>query len=858
MVFSVLLLFITFPDVIFSNATLVSSAGYFAGLYGSPTSALYPERPGRALHHGLYDSGGALWQSDPMRRYMYHVLSGRESPYWNPYSAAGALGPETLVDQKFSPITVVAGSLGGTQRTADTSLLLFFGLSIYALYLTVALALGLSEGAAAMAGLVFLLNGFCVSNLGSNIVHAYILFPILLWSLISLVRRPSALSFALAVLGNVLILATTFLPVSAMTVFAVYILSGAFAIAAARVPGARWEGQALRLIALQAASLPVALLVLAPLYFPIVESELLVDSVGAYAKTFFFYPANFRNLIGIISPKHFWESYNAIDNRLFVGDAHIVAIGNYAFHLGIVPFVIAALAIPGKWSRASWVYLAAAVLFLVSVGRIYGVWPISDLVSHVYGLRNIGLQYFWTPVAIVWPLLVAYGFDAVAEQKTRILSLGAVYGFIVTAFVIAYFVYGFQAGQYLIQIWYLIFAVVVALVAAYLILRARRSAMRSAPIRWWQAALFALVFVELTFYMNHLRPTRNDDILVPSAMLTFLRGHIGTGRLANFGFSGIPPEYGSALRIPEVGTMTMSILPWYKQLFEQAFVLGPGREWETFATLSVPGKPLDLDDKILDLMAVNYLYVPASWKGHRDLLLHRCDLDRESSPRRRLNTALRMIGRCFLSGATPKLQEGRHPPDQGRQCYPVVYQDGFGAIHENRQACPRVYAVGRLVAFKGVPSHMGEKPCDVAFVEDPALLDEALKLGVASGRDGGQPPGARGHVQITKLRGAQVRFQVSLDAPAIVVVADTWHPNWRTIVNGKGVYTGRVNGAFRGIALPAGEHKVEMRYRPRSLDAAIAVSAGVLLLLSFFIYRQRVRAPLQSDAGKRLVSAGVP
>ena len=786
-----LLLLLTFPDVIFTGTTLVNSAGYFAGLYGTPMKSLYPERSGRSYHHGFNDSGGAVWQADPMRQYMGHLIFSGESPYWNPYSATGSLGPETLIDQKFSPITLTAAALGGDQRAADAALLLFFALSLYFLYVIVAIDLGLAEAAAVAAGLVFLLGGFNVANLGSNVVHAYVLFPLLLAALMALVRNPSPARFLPAVAANALILATTFLPIACLTFASVYALAIGYAMS-----GPQRFARAPLLTGLLCTSFLVALLIAAPLYFPIVESFSVVDSLEMYSNRQFF-PVSPLNLIGMISPKHWWESYTAIDPELL---ADPQALGNGAFHLGITPIMLAALGITSAAWRRSAVFTIAVLLFLLAVGRIFDVSPIASIIDQINGVRNLGCQYWWVMVAIAFPFLVAFGLDALGEADRRLLVLLPVYVLIAASLIAAYRLCGWREGRYLVQAWYVAVALLITVTAPYLIWRARRA---RAQAGIWKAALLALIFAELTFYMNHLRPLRNDSAQVPPAMLEMLKQNIGDYRLANFGPAGIPPEWGSAYGIPEVGSMNMSILPWYKNLFEKAFALRPDRTWGNFASLYFPANPAVINDPLIDVMAVKYLFIPAGWKQYHDMLLSR--------------------------GYSP------------------VYGDRYGTIYLNSDACPRLHIATTWFRYAGIPDNLPGPPCATAFTDDPALIAAARALGISEGtaaKPAGASPGRP--IRAIQHANAVVEFKVFLAAPAIIVVSDAWHPNWRTTVNGKAVHTGLINGSFRGLALPAGEHLVEMRYRPRSLVPAIAVSLSTLLLTGFLLPRipARHRRPL--------------
>ena len=58
-------------------------------------------------------------------------------------------------------------------------------------------------------------------------------------------------------------------------------------------------------------------------------------------------------------------------------------------------------------------------------------------------------------------------------------------------------------------------------------------------------------------------------------------------------------------------------------------------------------------------------------------------------------------------------------------------------------------------------------------------------------------------------------------------------------MNGQPHYIGVVNEAFRGLALPAGRHVIEMTYAPRTLFAAkILTALGLLIAFALFAGRQ--------------------
>jgi hypothetical protein len=95
---------------------------------------------------------------------------------------------------------------------------------------------------------------------------------------------------------------------------------------------------------------------------------------------------------------------------------------------------------------------------------------------------------------------------------------------------------------------------------------------------------------------------------------------------------------------------------------------------------------------------------------------------------------------------------------------------------------------------------------------------------------GGLPPrlpgaDSPGESRFVSYRPDRVRLQVSARRDALVVLLDSYDPGWRASVDGRPARLLRANVAFRAVPVPAGDHRVEMRYRPPALLLGIAVSA---------------------------------
>lgn len=75
------------------------------------------------------------------------------------------------------------------------------------------------------------------------------------------------------------------------------------------------------------------------------------------------------------------------------------------------------------------------------------------------------------------------------------------------------------------------------------------------------------------------------------------------------------------------------------------------------------------------------------------------------------------------------------------------------------------------------------------------------------------------------------RLRVTSDRPALMVVSDNWFPAWTATVDGQAVPVLRANHTFRAVPVPAGESRVEFRYRSRLLGWSLVLSVVCFVVL---------------------------
>ncbi len=88
-------------------------------------------------------------------------------------------------------------------------------------------------------------------------------------------------------------------------------------------------------------------------------------------------------------------------------------------------------------------------------------------------------------------------------------------------------------------------------------------------------------------------------------------------------------------------------------------------------------------------------------------------------------------------------------------------------------------------------------------------------------------------VWVTQRSNCRVSLRAKLARPGLLVLSEGYYPGWRASVDGREAPVVRVNVMMRGVALPAGEHEIEFRFRSRSIEVGAALSlAGLASLVA--------------------------
>jgi hypothetical protein len=202
--------------------------------------------------------------------------------------------------------------------------------------------------------------------------------------------------------------------------------------------------------------------------------------------------------------------------------------------------------------------------------------------------------------------------------------------------------------------------------------------------------------------------------------------------------------------------------------------------------------------------------------------------------------ALKALG---LLGVRYLLQGPRDPPLHGR--FRLAYAGADARVYRNPIALPRAFLVDRQVVARSAAAAR-QTVTSPAFAPRLAAVTERRLPGLAVGGSGAAQAASR--ARVTSYRREQVIVRTDAVRPALLVLTDSWFPGWQARVDGRPAPVHRVDYLIRGVLVPRGSHRVELRYEPASWRVGWVVSvlafAGILAtaLLAWRRPSRRTRA----------------
>lgn len=149
--------------------------------------------------------------------------------------------------------------------------------------------------------------------------------------------------------------------------------------------------------------------------------------------------------------------------------------------------------------------------------------------------------------------------------------------------------------------------------------------------------------------------------------------------------------------------------------------------------------------------------------------------------------------------------------------YSLVYDGPDARVYRNEHALPRAFLVDRARC-------VGDREALALIAARAVDLGREVLLGDCAGTPPAGPPLGRREARVRDDAADRVLIEATTDAPAYLVLSDTWFPGWQVRVDGEESALRRADYAFRAVALSAGRHDVEFRYRPASFRLGLVLT----------------------------------
>lgn len=135
----------------------------------------------------------------------------------------------------------------------------------------------------------------------------------------------------------------------------------------------------------------------------------------------------------------------------------------------------------------------------------------------------------------------------------------------------------------------------------------------------------------------------------------------------------------------------------------------------------------------------------------------------------------------------------------------------------------------------GLPEDALVKPIQAQAATIDSTLPDSTKAALASiMAQASLPRQVNGIATLTKAdRMDELEFDVRTEAPAILQIAGNFHPYWNASIDGTPTTLLKSFGTLRAVVVPAGNHKVVLKYESKAiaLSQKISIASTILFLL---------------------------
>jgi hypothetical protein len=154
-----------------------------------------------------------------------------------------------------------------------------------------------------------------------------------------------------------------------------------------------------------------------------------------------------------------------------------------------------------------------------------------------------------------------------------------------------------------------------------------------------------------------------------------------------------------------------------------------------------------------------------------------------------------------------------------------AYRGTDATVYEAPAVLPRLFVPRHVAVHADAASAVAAGRALPDFAERATVV-AAPDAGLAAGTTVANPPA---RVEELVVGGRRIVARVDAEGPVVVASSQPAIPGWRVELDGDRVQPLSIHGAFLGVAVPAGRHRLELVYAPVSWRVGLGLAAlGVL------------------------------
>jgi hypothetical protein len=157
--------------------------------------------------------------------------------------------------------------------------------------------------------------------------------------------------------------------------------------------------------------------------------------------------------------------------------------------------------------------------------------------------------------------------------------------------------------------------------------------------------------------------------------------------------------------------------------------------------------------------------------------------------------------------------------------YRSVWTDGSFTAWEIAGARPRFYFASAARVVANESAALAALKLELTPERNDVVVEGPIGAGA-------RLPAGAGRVTVVRDQAGEIALATEDSAPGLLVVGESFNPGWQASVDGGDRPILRANDLFMAVELPAGAHRVLLRYEPATGRVGLAVSAVALAILA--------------------------